>query len=368
MRIAILAHCHHPIVEPYYGGLEMHTAVVADELVRRGHSVVLFAKEGTRSRARVRPMLDRRFRSGLMRDAAGVDRSEDLCEQANEAAVAEIAAGGFDVVLNNSLSPVPFRSLPDAAMLTLLHTPTDLPRINAVLDAPDWRPGPRHAYAAVSEHTAQDWRARLPAVGCIPNGVDLRRWRPARRPRPEPDLAVWSARITPEKGLPLAIAACRAAGLRLAVAGPVSHGDHFVADIVPLLGDDVRYVGHLDHRRLPRLLRRGRVFVSSPRFPEPFGLALVEAMACGTPVAALPVGAAAEVVAPTGGALAAETSLPALAAAIGRAMVLDRAAVRASVLRFDLLRMVTAYEALLHQLVAAPARPPVDPVADVLTT
>lgn len=368
MRIAVLAHCHHPIAEPYCGGLEMHTAVVADELVRRGHQVVLFAKEGSRSRARVRPVLAQAFRYGLMPGAAGVDQSEALGDLATATAVQMIKRGRFDAVLNNSLSGVPLRALRDAAMLTVLHTPADVARMTTVFDAPDWRPGPRHAYAAVSEHTAQDWRTRLPVVTCIPNGVDLRRWRPGARSRPEPDLAVWAARITPEKGLPLAIRACRAAGLRLAIAGPISHSDHFVADVRPLLADDVRYVGHLTHRELPRFLRRGRVFVSSPRWPEPFGLALVEAMACGTPAAALPAGAAAEVVAPTGGVLAADSSVPALAAAIGQARTLDRAGVRASVLRFDHLRMVTAYEQLLADLVTVPARPPGDPVADVLAS
>ncbi len=368
MRIALLAHCHHPIAEPFCGGLEMHTAGVADELVRRGHQVVLFAKEGSRSRALVRPILERTFRYGLMPDAAGRDRSERLCVRANLAAAEMINRGRFDVVLNNTLSPVPFQALSEAAMLTLLHTPADLPRINAVLDAVDWRPGHRHAYAAVSEHTARDWRSRLPAVTVVPNGIDLRHWRPPGRSQPEPDLAVWAARITPEKGLPFAIQACRAAGLRLAIAGPISHSDHFVAEVAPLLGDDVCYLGHLNHRELPRLIRRGRVFVSSPRWPEPFGLALVEAMACGTPVAALPAGAAAEVVAAKGGVLAAESSVVALADAIRQASTLDRAAVRASVLRFDHRRMVSAYEELLQSLVNTPVRPPGDSVIDAVAS
>ena len=368
MRIALLAHCHHPIAEPFCGGLEMHTAAVADELVRRGHQVVLFAKEGSRSRAVIRPMLERTFRYGLMADATGRDQSERLCTHANLAAIEMINRGRFDVVLNNSLSPVPFQALSEAAMLTLLHTPADLPRVNAVLDAADWRPGPRHAFAAVSEHTARDWRRRLPAVAVVPNGIDLRQWRPATRTQPGPDLAVWAARITPEKGLPFAIHACRAAGLPLAIAGPISHFDHFIADVAPLLGGDVWYVGHLNHRELPQLIRRGRVFVSSPRWPEPFGLALVEAMACGTPVAALPAGAAAEVVAPTGGVLAAESSVAALADAIRQATTLDRAAVRASVLRFDLRRMVSAYEGLLQNVVNTPVRPPGDSMIDAVAS
>jgi glycosyltransferase involved in cell wall biosynthesis len=366
VRIAVLAHCYHPVAEPFCGGLEMHTAVVANELAARGHQVVLFAKEGSRSRARVRAILDASYRYGLMPDAAGVDQSEAIAEAATAAAVRRIEVGRFDAVLNNSLSAVPFTALPDAAMLTILHTPADLVRVNAVIESPGWRPGPRHAYAAVSAFTAEDWRTRLPAVACIPNGVDLRRWRPAGTQRPEPDLAVWAARITPEKGLPLAIRACRIAGLRLEIAGPIAHRDHFESDIAPLLGRTARYVGHLTHAELPTFLRRGRIFVSSPRWSEPFGLALVEAMACGTPAAALPRGAAAEVVSPTGGVLAADSSAVALAAAIRQATTLDRAAVRASVLRFDHLRMVTAYEQALAGLATAPAPAAGEPVADVL--
>ena len=84
--------------------------------------------------------------------------------------------------------------------------------------------------------------------------------------------------------------------MRIAIAGPIADRRHFDREVAPLLADDARYVGHLTHDELPGFLRRGSVFVSSPRWPEPFGLALVEAMACGTPAAALPRGAAHEVV------------------------------------------------------------------------
>ncbi|HVH23035.1 MAG TPA: glycosyltransferase [Pseudonocardia sp.] len=368
MKIALLAHCHHPIAEPYSGGLETHTALVADELVRRGHQVDLYAKAGSRSQARVRRIVDARFRFGSMPDAAGADQSVTLLDRAMEMAVAHIARGGYDVVLNNSLSPVPFRTLRDTPMLTVLHTPTDLPRINAVITAPGWRPGLAHAYAAVSEHTAQDWRGVLPVVQCIPNGIDLRRWRPDPAQRPEPGLVVWAARITPEKGLPLAIQASRAAGMRIAIAGPIADPRHFNDEVAPLLADDARFVGHLTHGALPDFLRRGSVFVSSPEWPEPFGLALVEAMACGTPAAALPRGAAREVVSATGGVLAAVSSAPALADAIRRAAFLDRHSVRASVLRFDHTAMVGAYEQLLTHLVAAATASPAAPSEDALAS
>ena len=209
-------------------------------------------------------------------------------------------------------------------MLTLLHTPADLPRVNAVIDAADWRPGPAHAYAAVSEHTARDWRRRLPAVAVVPNGIDLRHWRPRRGRSPGP---TWPSGPPGSRRR----RACRSPSRR---AGPPGCGWPSPARS-PLRPLRPRRGAAARRRRLrtwaisptascPRLIRRGRVFVSSPRWPEPFGLALVEAMACGTPAAALPAGAAAEVVAPTGGVLAAESSVAALADAIRQATTLDR--------------------------------------------
>ena len=349
MRIALLAHCHHPIAEPYLGGLEMHTALVADELVRRGHEVTLFAKAGSRSLARVRPVVHRRFVFSGPGVPSG-QQSEAILDRAMSAAARAITAANVDVVLNNSLSPIAYRDLHDVPMLTLLHTPASLDRVNHVLAQPGWRPGSQHAYVAVSSYTRNDWARILPEVSCIPNGIDLTRWSPTPGRRPEPLLAVWAARITPEKGLHLAIEATRAAGLELEFAGPISDRDYFDHVITPMLGDDVRYAGHLRHRDLVDFLQRGIVFVSSPLWPEPFGLALVEAMACGTPAAALPRGAAAEVVSATGGALASEPSVAALTVAITRAARLDRDAVPASVRRFDKGVMVSAYEDVLYRL------------------
>ncbi len=354
MKIAVLAHCHHPIAEPFHGGLEAHTALVVNELVLRGHQVTLFAKAGSVTMADLHPVVDARFEHGQSAGPGGVDQSELIVDRGMQLAVAAIRGGGFDAVINNSLNPVPYEDLDDQPMLTLLHTPATLHRIERVLRDPDWRPGVRHAYAAVSEFTAQDWRSMLPEVRCISNGIDLASWKPRRRHRPVVGLAVWAARITPEKGLPRAIAACRAAGLQLEFGGPIADRQHFDEEIRPLLAADIRYVGHLNHQELPDFLARGSVFVSSPNWAEPFGLAMVEAMACGTPVAALARGAAAEVVDSRGGVLALDDSTSALAAAIERAVLLDRRQVRNSVLRFDTSIMVAAYEDVLAELIRRP--------------
>lgn len=349
MKIAVLAHCHHPIAEPFSGGLEAHTALVTDSLVRRGHQVELFAKAGSETQARLRPIVNARYVHGAETETAGY--GESILDQAMWSAVRTIEQGDFDAVLNNSLNPVPFMALADHPMLTLLHTPATLERTNAVIGQPGWRPGRHHAYAAVSEVTARDWRTLLPQVRCIPNGIDLAAWRARPGVRPVRRRAVWAARITPEKGLPFAIAASRQAGFSLDIGGPISDRGHFDAEIRPQLGPEVRYLGHLSHGQLPALYGRGSVFVSSPQWSEPFGLAMVEAMACGTPVAALGRGAAAEVVDARGGVVTHEQTSAALARAIREAATLDRHSVRDSVQRFDQHVMVTAYKSVLQALV-----------------
>lgn len=98
---------------------------------------------------------------------------------------------------------------------------------------------------SVSEHNTAAWRSVLPVVECVPNGVQLDHWRD--RGIAEPGLAVWAGRITPEKGPHVAIDAVRAAGLRLELSGPVAHRSYFETEIAPRLGDDVSWVGHLEH-------------------------------------------------------------------------------------------------------------------------
>ena len=112
---------------------------------------------------------------------------------------------------------------------------------------------------------------------------------------------------------------------------------------MPRLGLDVQYLGHLPHRDLARLQRACDVFVNSPRWAEPFGLVSLEAMACGTPVATLPMGATGEIVGSEGGIVATTNDSAGLADAIVRARDLDRRTVRARAERFTLERMVDTY-------------------------
>ena len=352
MRIAVLAHLHHPIAEPYLGGTEMHTAVLTDELVRRGHDVTLYAKQGSSTLARLVPVVDADFVFGAMPGPDG-DRSEQILVAVVEEAIADIRAGRYDVVINGSLGPLPYTLLSGQPMITVLHTPPTLEKVLAVISGPGWAPDPRHRFVSVSEFNSAAWRTVLPDVACVPNGVRLDQWRDLGAS--EPDLAVWAARITPEKGPHLAIDAARRAGLRLELSGPIADPGYFDAEIAPRLGADVSWVGHLEHEALARQLARGAVFVSSSVWAEPFGLTLVEAMACGTPVATFPTGAAPEIVTPGSGALAVDETVTDLADAVREAARCDRRAARARAGDFDVQVMIDRYERLLADCYEEPS-------------
>jgi len=351
MKIALLAHLHHPIAEPFRGGTEMHTALVADELTRRGHDVTLFAKAGSRTAARLVPLVGEDFEFGQMPGPDG-DRSEEILVSAVASAIASIRADGYDVVLNNSLGPQPYTSLSGQPMITILHTPPTLEKVLAIITEPGWEPDPRHAYASVSEVNSAAWRSVLPHVVCVPNGIQLDRW--VDTGRAEADLAVWAARITPEKGLHLAIDAIRRTDLRLEFSGPIADQAYFDTEIAPRLGAGIRHVGHLGHDELSGQLARGAVFVSSSVWAEPFGLTLVEAMSCGTPVAAFANGAAAEIVTADAGRLADAETADALADAVEAARRIDRRAVRSRAEDFDAMIMVDRYEELFRDVARRP--------------
>ncbi|WP_210439650.1 glycosyltransferase family 4 protein [Nocardioides xinjiangensis] len=326
MRICLIASSRFPIKEPFAGGLESMTHTIARGLAERGHEVTLFAGAGSDSALPVRflPLSEVEVSDTAMADkfAPGADwLAEHHAYLALMLDLARTGADDYDVVHNNSLHHLPIAMSPalDVPMLTTLHTPP-LPMLESAL-ALCPRP-PR--FAAVSDWTATSWRHAVDSAVVL-NGLDLTAWPPGNGGGP----AVWSGRLVPEKAPHLAIDACRRAGVPLLLAGPVQDRRYFEREVVPRLGPDARWVGHLTGRDLSDLLRAASVAVVTPMWDEPYGLVAAEAMASGTPVATFARGGLSQVVAPQAGVLAPPGDVDALAEAVRSAALLDRREVRA---------------------------------------
>jgi glycosyltransferase involved in cell wall biosynthesis len=220
-------------------------------------------------------------------------------------------------------------------MVTSFHTPPVPWLESAVTLSPDgsW-------FTAVSRATARAWSHAVDSVPIL-NGVDTQAWTYGEGGGP----AVWSGRIVPEKAPHEALDACRAAGVPLVLAGPVSDPAYFRREVAPRLGPDAVHVGHVDHRTLTGLLASASVAVVTPAWDEPYGLVAAEAMACGTPVAAYRRGALAEFVPAEAGVLVAPGDVAALADAVRDAARCSRQETRRhAVEHCSLDRMLDQYE------------------------
>lgn len=184
MRLAILSHMHHPIAEPYQGGTEAHTAMLANALVERGHDVTLFAKEGSVTRANLYELVPKDFE--FIRTATPWVRTQQagFLAEAVHHSIGVIHASNYDAVINNSLSSLPYTHMRDIPMMTILHTPPTLTDVTAIVSDPEWVPSHRHEYVTVSTTNAEAWRALLPKVDVVLNGIRISQWASPINPTP----------------------------------------------------------------------------------------------------------------------------------------------------------------------------------------
>jgi glycosyltransferase involved in cell wall biosynthesis len=348
MKIAVIGHVRFPIARPFMGGMEAHCWHLCRGLQARGHDVTLFAAGDSDWDGKVEPVVDVHYdREFPWHKWHGTLELTGHLDAAFERLLPRLAEGGFDVVHNNSLHRFPprFAARHRIPMVTSLHVPPFDVLKRAVADGG----APWSLFTTCSQRQLGAWfdGEDAPFACVVPNGIDLADW-PFR---PEGDgTAVWMGRITPTKGTHLAAQAAKIAGIPLRIYGTIEDQGYFDTEIAPLLGEGVQYGGHLQGAGLTEAIARASVLLFTPLWDEPFGLAAIEAMACGLPIAAVENGAICEVagdVARYAGADAGELA-DALRAAIG----IPRWAARERVEGlFTLDRMLGAYEGLYSRAV-----------------
>lgn len=326
MKIAVLAPLAFPIREPYAGGLEKHTAQLSGGLSARGHTVTLLALPGTVAGGNVR-LLPVDGYAGALR---------------------ELHRGRYDIIHNNSLHYLPV--LLGARLRTPLVTTLHAPPYRALrLAARLSRRAQGVHFVTISAFMQEQWGPYVDESTLVYNGIDPGEW-PFSAGGGE-RRAVWSGRISPEKGVEYAVAAARAAGYRLDVAGPVHDRTYFEGTVAPLLDDRVRYHGALPAAELAHLYGGAEIGLFTSVWDEPFGLVIAEMLACGTPVAGFRSGAAPELITAGVGQLVGKRDVHALAAALATVGRLDREACRTHVThQFPLLGMLEDYERLYTRI------------------
>lgn len=260
-----------------------------------------------------------------------------------------LVAWGADVVHDHTLiGPIYAKHHPELAVVTTNHGPFD-ERLTELYRAV----APDVPVIAIS-HDQASRAGGLPIAAVIHHGIDLDRF-PIGDGRGDErgQYFVFLGRMVPEKGARRAALAAKRAGARLVMAAKMREPlerEFFAEQIRPLLDDDITFVGEVGREDRLRLLQGATALVNPIRWPEPFGLVMLEALACGTPVLAYPEGAAPEIVddGVTGYLCRDDDDL---ARRLGDAAALDRAACRrAAEERFSTERMVADHLALFERV------------------
>jgi glycosyltransferase involved in cell wall biosynthesis len=285
VRIAVLAPVWFPVPPTGYGGIEWVVSLLADGLAEAGHDVTLFASGDSRTKATL---------ASVFPEAPSAEIGHSWTEL-RHAVSCLVRADEFDVV-NDHSGPVAV-AVGGGVRTPVVHTvhgPLD--DVSRAIYEGLAAIAPRLGLVSLSLNQREPAPA-LPWVGNCPNALDLDAYPYLHVERGE--YLLFLGRMSPDKGCHRAIEVARRAGLPLKIAGKKRERpeqEYFDALVRPFLGDGVEYLGETSHVTKVALLQNARATLFPIEWEEPFGLVMIESMACGTPVVATRRGAVPEVI------------------------------------------------------------------------
>ena len=341
MRIAQVAPLFESVPPRKYGGTERVVSYLTEELVRQGHRVTLFAAGGSRTTAELVEVVERPLRGDPHWVIHALVEVEKVFRRAAD----------FDVIhFHSDHLHFPLLRYADVPVVTTLHGRQDVPGLLRLYQVFSDVP-------VISISDAQ--RAPLPHarwMGTVPHGIPPGLFRLGAG---SGGYLAFVGRISPEKRLDRAMEIARQAGLQLIVGAKVDPADraYFEQEIEPLLrGPGVEWLGELSDGEKVELLAEALALLFPIDWPEPFGLVMIEAMACGTPVLAFRGGSVAEVIQP-GVTGAIVDSVDEAVAALPGVLALDRARCRQEFeRRFSVGRMARDYVRVYERAIGATRR------------
>jgi glycosyltransferase involved in cell wall biosynthesis len=339
MRIAQISPLFEAVPPKLYGGTERVVYSLTEELVAMGHDVTLFASGDSMTSARLAPMRDQALRlDPSVKDWVAIYHRfvEMVYRQKDE----------FDVLhFHIDYFPLALFSRQNVPYLTTIHGRLDLPEYIATFGT--FKDSP---FVSISDSQRRPI-PNLNWVRTVLHGMasDLLTPQPVKQ-----EYAAFLGRISPEKRVDRAIHIAGKTGMKLKIAAKVDNADkdYYDSEIKPLIQNnpDVEFVGEINDSQKPAFLSGAHALLFPIDWPEPFGLVMIEAMACGAPVIAFNCGSVPEVIdhGLTGFIV---NDVDQAIAAVGKLHTLDRAKVRSTFdRRFTSRRMAEDYVSVYEQL------------------
>ena len=339
MRIAQVAPLCESVPPRLYGGSERIVSYLTEELVRLGHDVTLFASGDSVTAAELAPCVPVALRlNQTVRDPIPyfMLMLGRVAERADEFDIIHFHIDQFQMPLFHSMA---------ARTVTTLHGRQDSADMRALYAGfPDM--------PLISISNAQrTWIPNANIVATVYHGLPIKLLEPTYRPRG--GYVAFIGRISPEKGIERAIAIARVVGIPLRIAAKVDKVDeqYFREKVAPLLDDPgIEFIGEIGERAKSEFLGEAQALLFPIDWPEPFGLVMIEAMACGTPVLAFRNGSVPEII-DNGLTGRIVSSIDEAILALPEVMALDRRAVRRRFEeRFTAARMAKDYVSVYRKL------------------